>query len=99
MNKHIKTIANMAFTTRLNHTHFPVYALGYHAVAPNGTRVDGPFNPHIDYSRLALNHYYTKSFEVGCTSTLHTSSPLSLSWQHQGGGWVHSTLPVSACPP
>lgn len=61
---HVKTIANMAFTTRVDHSHYPLYAPGYHAVTANGTRVDGAFTAHVDYSRVALNHYYTKSYQA-----------------------------------
>lgn len=65
----MKTIANMAFTTRMDY-HFSLYAPAYYAVSPSGAQVDvltaaarhATVSP--DYSRLALNHYVTKSAQA-----------------------------------
>jgi hypothetical protein len=60
LNKHVKTIAQLARTTGIIQSHSFNYRPGWFAVNTDMRRVDGPFAPNT-ISGVQMNHYYFRS--------------------------------------
>lgn len=82
-NAFVKTIANMAYMTRPgDEPHLVEYAPGYNAVTPSGRPLDATCIRQPDYTRLALHHYMTKSWEVrqSWCCLIHPCAGASMRW-------------------
>ena len=62
-NAHTKTIANPRKINFWGHPHLPYYFEGFCAVNENGLNLSEFFNDPVTVEKIALNHYYCKSFE------------------------------------
>lgn len=62
-NLHIKTICDPQKVLYYGHCHFPTYRKGFFNLDENGNIVNGPFTSNITFSKIRINHYYTKSRE------------------------------------
>ena len=62
-NLHVKTICDPLKVFYYAHPHFPVYRKGYYNLNENGETVIGPFTKKVSFSRIRINHYFSKSKE------------------------------------
>ena len=62
-NTHIKTICNPRLVKKYISPHYPQYILGVWNIAPNGKRQKLWLNKNVDWSELAIHHYFCKSKE------------------------------------
>ncbi len=62
-NTHIKTICNPRFVKKMISPHYPIYKFGFWSIAPNGTRQNLWWNKNVDWSDMAIHHYFCKSLE------------------------------------
>lgn len=59
----IKTICDPLKIISMSQVHFPVYRRGYYGLNENGEIVTGSISREVHFSRIRINHYYTKSKE------------------------------------
>lgn len=62
-NIHIKTIANPRYIKRFKNPHQILCKYSKKIVSPNFQILNNFYNNEIDYSKIRINHYYTKSKE------------------------------------
>ncbi len=61
VNKHIKSIVQPAKVASCPSPHYFLYKEEAYAVAPNHSRVDGPFSSVINHDSIRINHYWTRT--------------------------------------
>ncbi len=62
-NTHVKTICNPRFVKNFISPHYPEYKLGVWNISPSGERQNLWWNKKVDWSDMAINHYFCKSEE------------------------------------
>ena len=60
-NQHIKTICDPLKILRFQNPHFPIFCKGFHNLDEDGNVINGPFNQNINFKKIRINHYFTKS--------------------------------------
>ena len=82
-NLHIKTVCDPAKVFYYGHCHFPTYRKGYFNLDETGAIVRGPFTKEVRYTKIRINHYFSKSREeyiakknrgIACTEDIRTMS-------------------------
>ena len=61
-NRHIKTICDPSRVISVS-THYPTYVRGFYNLDENGEKIDGPLTQAVHFSKIRINHYFTKSRE------------------------------------
>lgn len=62
-NECIKTIIMPRYVISINHPHYANYMTGKFCVNTDKEKINGPFNPHILYDKIRINHYFVKSYD------------------------------------
>ncbi|MBR1438110.1 MAG: glycosyltransferase family 2 protein [Synergistaceae bacterium] len=62
-NLHIKTICDPMKVRYYGQCHFPTYIKGFYNLDENGEIVQGPRTKEVSFSKIRINHYFTKSKE------------------------------------
>ena len=62
-NQHIKTICDPTKVFFYGHVHFPTYRRGFHNLDEDGRIVRGPITEQVHFSKIRVNHYFSKSLE------------------------------------
>lgn len=63
VNLHIKTICDPQKVLGFNNVHYPIYCRGFRNLNENGKIVRGPIAQEVHFSKIRINHYFTKSRE------------------------------------
>ena len=60
-NFHIKTICDPTKILSWTSPHFPNYLRGFHTIDENGNIINGAFSEAVNFKKIRINHYFTKS--------------------------------------
>ena len=62
-NLHIKSVIKAYTVIGFCDPHAPVYMPGYYSVSADGEKLKGSFSKRVSIEKIAINHYFTKSYD------------------------------------